>query len=59
MPNFFMHETAILDDGCIVGDGTKVWHFSHIMTQCTRGENCNIGQNVVISPVRLLFVGMI
>ncbi len=50
MPNFFVHETAILDDGCIVGDGTKVWHFSHIMTNCTIGENCNIGQNVVISP---------
>jgi UDP-2-acetamido-3-amino-2,3-dideoxy-glucuronate N-acetyltransferase len=50
MPNFFVHETAILDDGCIVGDGTKVWHFSHIMTKCTIGENCNIGQNVVISP---------
>jgi len=50
MPNFFVHETAILDDGCIVGDGTKVWHFSHIMTNCIIGENCNIGQNVVISP---------
>lgn len=50
MPNFFVHETSILDDGCIVGDGTKVWHFSHIMTKCTLGENCNIGQNVVISP---------
>jgi len=50
MPNFFVHETAIFDDGCIVGDGTKVWHFSHIMTNCTIGENCNIGQNVVISP---------
>jgi UDP-2-acetamido-3-amino-2,3-dideoxy-glucuronate N-acetyltransferase len=50
MPNFFVHETAILDDGCIVGDGTKVWHFSHIMTKCTLGKNCNIGQNVVISP---------
>jgi UDP-2-acetamido-3-amino-2,3-dideoxy-glucuronate N-acetyltransferase len=50
MPNFFVHETAILDDECIVGDGTKVWHFSHVMTNCTIGENCNIGQNVVISP---------
>jgi UDP-2-acetamido-3-amino-2,3-dideoxy-glucuronate N-acetyltransferase len=50
MPNFFVHETAILDDGCFVGDGTKVWHFSHIMPKCAIGENCNIGQNVVISP---------
>jgi UDP-2-acetamido-3-amino-2,3-dideoxy-glucuronate N-acetyltransferase len=50
MSDFFVHETAILDDGCIVGDGTKIWHFSHIMTKCTVGENCNIGQNVVISP---------
>lgn len=50
MPNFFVHETAILDDGCIVGDGSKIWHFSHIMPKCTLGDNCNIGQNVVISP---------
>lgn len=45
-----MHETAIVDDGCKIGDGTKIWHFSHIMPNCTIGEKCNIGQNVVISP---------
>lgn len=50
MLNFFVHETAILDDGCVVGDGSKIWHFSHIMSKCTLGDNCNIGQNVVISP---------
>ncbi|BDX39601.1 N-acetyltransferase [Tenuifilaceae bacterium CYCD] len=48
--NFFAHETAVIDDGSIIGKGTKVWHFSHIMTGCAIGENCNIGQNVVVSP---------
>lgn len=44
------HETAIIDEGCKIGKGTKIWHFSHIMPDCIIGENCNIGQNVVISP---------
>ncbi|RLD58698.1 MAG: N-acetyltransferase [Bacteroidetes bacterium] len=47
---FFAHETAIVDDGCNIGMGTKIWHFSHIMKNCEIGENCNIGQNVVVSP---------
>ena len=47
---FFAHETAVIDDGCKIGEGTKIWHFSHIMTGCVIGENCNIGQNVVVSP---------
>ncbi|MDY0199888.1 MAG: DapH/DapD/GlmU-related protein [Tenuifilaceae bacterium] len=47
---YFVHETAVVDDGCIIGEGTKIWHFSHIMTGCTIGKACNIGQNVVISP---------
>jgi UDP-2-acetamido-3-amino-2,3-dideoxy-glucuronate N-acetyltransferase len=47
---YFAHDTAIVDDGCQIGEGTKIWHFSHIMTNCTLGKNCNIGQNVVISP---------
>lgn len=47
---YFAHETAIIDDGCIIGKGTKIWHFSHIMPNCTIGEKCNIGQNVVVSP---------
>jgi UDP-2-acetamido-3-amino-2,3-dideoxy-glucuronate N-acetyltransferase len=50
MTNYFAHETAIVDAGCIIGNGTKIWHFSHIMPDCTIGENCNIGQNVVVSP---------
>ena len=50
MENYFAHETAIIDDGCEIGKGTKIWHFSHIMPNSTIGENCNIGQNVVISP---------
>lgn len=47
---FFAHPTAVIDEGCEIGVGTKVWHFSHIMTGCKLGERCNIGQNVVISP---------
>jgi UDP-2-acetamido-3-amino-2,3-dideoxy-glucuronate N-acetyltransferase len=49
-PNFFAHETAVIDEPCIIGDGTNIWHFSHIMSNCTIGKKCNIGQNVVISP---------
>lgn len=48
--NYFSHETAVIDEGCEIGAGTKIWHFSHIMPRCIIGENCNIGQNVVISP---------
>ena len=48
--DFFAHPSAVIDDGCVIGKGTKIWHFSHIMPNCTLGENCNIGQNVVISP---------
>jgi UDP-2-acetamido-3-amino-2,3-dideoxy-glucuronate N-acetyltransferase len=47
---YFAHETAIVDEGCTIGEGTKIWHFSHIMTNCIIGERCNIGQNVVVSP---------
>ena len=47
---YYAHETAIVDDGCTIGEGTKIWHFSHIMPKCVIGDNCNIGQNVVISP---------
>ncbi|XRE43410.1 UDP-2-acetamido-3-amino-2,3-dideoxy-D-glucuronic acid acetyltransferase [Tenacibaculum discolor] len=47
---FFAHETAVIDDGCKIGNGTKIWHFSHIMPNCIIGNNCNIGQNVVVSP---------
>lgn len=48
--SFFSHETAVIDKGSTIGDGTKIWHFSHIMPNCTIGQNCNIGQNVVVSP---------
>ena len=47
---FTAHETAVIDDGCSIGEGTHIWHFSHLMTGCTVGKNCNIGQNVVIAP---------
>lgn len=52
--NYYAHETAIVDANCSIGDGTKIWHFSHIMSSCTLGERCNIGQNVVISPEVIL-----
>ena len=50
MNDFFAHESAVIDDNVEIGNGTKIWHFSHIMTGCTIGENCNLGQNVVVSP---------
>lgn len=46
----YIHPTAIIDEGCLIGDGTKIWHFCHIMPNCVIGENCNLGQNVVVSP---------
>jgi len=48
--SFFAHETAVIDAGCQIGEGTKIWHFSHIMSNCSIGQLCSIGQNVVISP---------
>lgn len=48
--NYFAHETAVVDEGCQIGEGVKIWHFSHIMPNCIIGDRCNIGQNVVISP---------
>ena len=54
MKDYFVHETAIIDEGATIGKGTKIWHFSHIMSNCQIGENCNIGQNVVISPEVIL-----
>jgi len=47
---YFAHETTVIDEGCEIGKGTKIWHFSHIMTGARLGEKCNIGQNVVVSP---------
>ena len=51
---YFAHETAVIDEGCQIGEGTKIWHFSHIMPNCSIGLSCNIGQNVVISPEVIL-----
>jgi len=48
--NYFAHPTAVIDDGCSIGEGTKIWHFSHLMSGCKLGQNCNLGQNVVVSP---------
>jgi len=48
--DYFAHETAVIDEGCTIGKGTKIWHFSHIMKDAVIGERCNIGQNAVVSP---------
>jgi len=48
--DYFAHETAVIDPGCQIGKGTKIWHFSHVMPDCEIGEQCNFGQNVVVSP---------
>ena len=48
--SYYAHPTAVIDEGCTIGSGTKIWHFSHIMANCRIGQNCNIGQNVVVSP---------
>lgn len=50
MSNYYAHPTAVIDEGCEIGEGTKIWHFSHLMPHCKLGKACNIGQNVVISP---------
>ncbi len=54
MANYFAHETAVIDDNCKIGEGTKIWHFSHVMSNCVMGIGCNLGQNVVISPEVIL-----
>ena len=56
--NYFVHESSYVDDGCQIGEGTRIWHFSHIISGCTIGKRCNIGQNVVISPGVVLGEGV-
>jgi UDP-2-acetamido-3-amino-2,3-dideoxy-glucuronate N-acetyltransferase len=48
--SYFAHETAVIDPDCEIGEGTRIWHFTHIMSHCKIGRNCNVGQNVVVSP---------
>src|SRR5881275_219013 len=50
MAAYVAHESCFIDDGCVIGDDTKIWHFTHVMPGARIGERCNIGQNVVISP---------
>ena len=50
MNAYYSHPTAVIDNDCQIGEGSKIWHFSHIMPGCTIGNNCNLGQNVVVSP---------
>ncbi|MCS6991183.1 MAG: N-acetyltransferase [Chitinophagales bacterium] len=54
MADYFVHETAIIDPGCIIGSGCRIWHFCHLMSGCELGKNCTLGQNVMVAPnVRL------
>ena len=57
MASYFAHTSSYVDEGCEIGEGTKIWHFSHIMKGCKIGKHCNIGQNVVISPDVILGEG--
>ena len=50
MADFFAHESSYIDEGCVIGEDTRIWHFSHVMTGARIGRRCNIGQNVVVSP---------
>ncbi len=50
MENYFKHKSSFVDKNSVIGDGTKIWHFSHVMSDTIIGKKCNIGQNVVISP---------
>ena len=50
MSDFFAHETSVIDEPCLIGSGTKIWHFTHVMKDCVIGKGCNLGQNVVVSP---------
>ncbi len=50
MPDYFVHESSYVDEGAVVGAGTKIWHFSHVMAGAVIGERCNLGQNVVVMP---------
>ena len=50
MADYFVHESSYVDEGAVIGPGSKVWHFSHVMPGAVIGENCNLGQNVVVMP---------
>ena len=52
--NYYAHPSAFVDEGAVIGEGTKIWHFSHIMSNARLDERCNIGQNVVVSPAVVL-----
>ena len=52
--NYYVHPSSIIDEGCTIGEGTKIWHFSHVMSGAIIGNNCNLGQNVVVLPKVIL-----
>ena len=50
MSDYFVHESSYVDEGAVIGKGTRIWHFSHVMPGAVIGERCNLGQNVVVMP---------
>jgi UDP-2-acetamido-3-amino-2,3-dideoxy-glucuronate N-acetyltransferase len=50
MPDYFVHESSYVDEGAVIGPGTKIWHFCHVMPGAVIGARCNLGQNVVVMP---------
>ncbi|MGB7211413.1 MAG: acyltransferase [Gemmatimonadales bacterium] len=50
MTDYFVHESSYVDDGAVVGKGSKIWHFCHVMAGAVIGERCSLGQNVVVMP---------
>jgi len=48
--NVFIHETSYIDENVLIGQGTKIWHFNHILKDCKIGKDCSFGQNVVVGP---------
>ena len=58
MPDYFIHESSYVDDGCKIGNGTKIWHFSHIMSGAVLGEKCSVGQNVNIGGKAVIGSGV-
>lgn len=58
MPSIFIHETSVIDEGAVIGAGTKIWHFSHVMGKAIVGENCILGQNVMLANNVILGKGV-
>jgi UDP-2-acetamido-3-amino-2,3-dideoxy-glucuronate N-acetyltransferase len=58
MEKYFAHPTAVIEDGCRIGEGVKIWHFCHLLSGCQIGNHCSLGQNVVVMPTAVLGHGV-